>query len=307
MINEEDYCYIPQHPVSSNDPGYMFPLFKFMQQKHANKMLSEGEIYIPNLYSFSNSNIHSGLTYDNKESKDRSDVLVYCTSGLLFSDSLSWAIEDKKETCVMITDSNKFRDLIEKEVNKSEYDILGFRSCVYVGENFRPWNNPRRRYFMKEKIFREQREVRLVMVPKEKIPVGSEIEPLKIKIPEVTEYLIEIKIDKVVPEILRGKKTGTITSKIHRKDGISGSEFTIEKPFGVYSPAILCHFEPEPSLGFSDRKNNSPYVGANITSGDSDARKPVLVASMDGFGVFVCPTPVNSIENIEIICENSER
>jgi len=128
--------------------GIKIPLFKFLKPKYAASMLENGEVHLPCLSKFANGSSEESLVYDQCEgnysytgkgagapdipsfefssdcnldirglkvnipNQKLPDVLVYCTTGLLLSDSLSWALEEDKKSCVMIKDPEAFQRVI---------------------------------------------------------------------------------------------------------------------------------------------------------------------------------------------------
>lgn len=152
-----------------------FPLFKFLMSNYAEKMLNDGEIRLSNLYSFKSNNFggliddstegevniinlydeYNGLAEDveclillmlgkgYKNLKNITlqndlktpDALIYCTTAYLFSDSLSWAIEEGKESCIMITDPDAFFSLIHQHI-KDGYKYYRYGSCLYIKTDY---------------------------------------------------------------------------------------------------------------------------------------------------------------------------
>ena len=97
------------------------PFFKFMKKKYADKMLDEGEVHLPDIYSFRK---EEGLLGDNEEAiiykklprwylpkygkSNLENILCYCMNGYLITSSLKCLKEDKKESCIMIIDGRNF-------------------------------------------------------------------------------------------------------------------------------------------------------------------------------------------------------
>ena len=315
-IHSFNYCY--------EFKEYIFPLFKFMKAEHAKSMLKDGEIYLPLLSSFAID--EPSLTYDKKEGsfnfKDTysyrgdgenaphipgfhfepgsniniqnltvvsndiklPDVRIYCCSKILFSQSLNWALNDSRDTCIMITNPKKFRDCLVKQIGS---ECSEFNSCIYNDEKLANKDTDMRQfYWYKPTKYQNQDEVRMVISQLNK---HSGI----FKIPEIIDYLIEIKLD-IDTDILTGKKEGTITHEIIKKDGSASATFQVNKPFGIYSPLLLSLFESM-SLGFASYFDSNEFESINVTHCKADA--------VSGIIPMFC---VNEISNINRIIVRTE-
>ncbi|GAB2466524.1 hypothetical protein GCM10011375_32750 [Hymenobacter qilianensis] len=122
------------------------------------------------------------IIQDNYVHNDRNypDVYIYCTTKEPNKDVMKSFGAD---TCVEIADNHKFHTLIAEEMMYSKKLIHGLylhKSCIYEGRIVT--RDSLDNYWMKEPRHIHQREVRLVMPPKE---VGSTIEPVLISNPDI--------------------------------------------------------------------------------------------------------------------------
>jgi len=322
-----------------------FPLFKFMEKEHAKNMLANGEIYIPNLYSFKK-NKFGGLIDDNTEGEIfienhyakfdglaedvesimlltmgpgrkslrnitlgneiiNPDALIYCTTSFLFSDSLSWAIKEGKKSCVMISDSQIFFQIIHEKL-KHNYPNYSFGSCIYIKSDdgyFKESNADKNsmtnqimhdrflEFLLKPKRFSPQREVRAIFRNNSE-STNTEIQPEKITIPEIKKELIEVKFSDVDIDILSKKKEGKIKMINVLKSGIRYS-ITFETPRDLMTPIIYNHDGIR--IGFSSPKDKK-FVGGEIIG------EPPMYIPTIGTPIFAC-AELDKLSHIEIKTE----
>jgi hypothetical protein len=239
-----------------------------------------------------------------------SDALIYCAASKLFSDTLSWAFEDGKNTCIMIMDTTLFFSEVHNKI-KDEYDILGPQSCIYVksedGKIFEKnptansetnffLGNPASTFFAKPKSYEPQREVRAIFSPKNSVLMNSSSGHLNAKpisVPEIRSTLFEIMFEHCDPEVLLGKKAGEVCMKVHRLSG-QPTVFSIKEPRGVFSPVFFKGQNNESMMGLSyPGKNNDKFSGASVSNCD------VSFGVVDDQVVFAINAVLN-IEKIEI-------
>lgn len=192
--------------------------------------------------------------------------LVYCVTHQLHSDSLCWALDARKTTCIMILDPEKFVNLLKERL--SEYKFIGFHPCYYTdSENDRAIYKQKdigNRYFIKPKKYITQSEARLVLIPH---PDQQDLSAQTICIPELTDILIEIDISGVDESIVKKKKEGRILMEVVKKDSQVNSTFTISEPFGIYSP-LISTLKNIDYIGFGDfsqhGQQESHYINPSI-------------------------------------------
>jgi hypothetical protein len=154
-----------------NKSYWVMPAFKFQNQVNVQKLLEQGNVYIPNMEIFSNKNSFSGSiydeegtlelvnTYDNANLPDEqicglaskvkdkifAESLVvkekfkirpenlYCFARYFFPDTLLFSVQENKSSCVFITDILKFHKIVN-EKNRIARCLL-LNDCRYVGRN----------------------------------------------------------------------------------------------------------------------------------------------------------------------------
>ena len=242
-----------------------------------------------------------------------SDALIYCAASKLFSDTLSWAFEDGKNTCVMIMDTTLFFSEVHNKI-KDEYDILGPQSCIYVksedGKIFEknPTVNSETNFFLgnlastffaKPKSYEPQREARAIFSSKNNVLMNSSSGHLNAKtisVPEIRSTLFEIIFEHSDPEVLLGKKAGEVCMKVHLLNGES-TVFSIKEPRGVFSLVFFKGQNNESMMGFSYPANdNDVFVGASVIGSDA------AMTLVDNHVVFAS-NAISNIEKIEIYTE----
>jgi hypothetical protein len=231
------------------------------------------------------------------------DSLVFCTTSFLFSDSLSWAIKENKETCVMILDSTLFYNEIENALG-TQYHGIPPTSCEYnknINGILREINPDKHSHtnkylsnqhyisFTKPKNYEEQREVRTVFFKKDNITRASEGEllPISLNINTVNIY-IKIEFQNADKRILLNEKAGQIQIKINKKNG-EPSLFEIKKPKKLFTPVFM---KPLNILGFwHPLGENELYSGF----------KPTNCSAIGGEIPLFCGNKINNIKSIEIL------
>jgi len=339
MKNKQNLLYEPKIKE------IQFPLFKFLKSDHAKDMLQEGKIYIPNLYSFKKNrfggliddNTEGEVCIENhyesfdgyaedvesmmlltfgagkkklvnvtlKNEIKNPDALIYCTSSFLFSDTLSWAIKEGKESCIMISDSQLFFNLIYEKL-KHKYPLFKFGSCLYVksdeGIYYEPNANKNSltneimhdrfmEFFLKPKNFSSQREVRAIFRNNSE-SINDEIEPETLIIPEIRKLLFEIDFKNADVEILTERKKGRINMINVLKSGDKHS-VCFETPFNLMTPLIFN--QNVEKIGFSTPYDKK-FVGGNIIG------EPALYLSSIGTPIFAC-SELNNLSYIELNTE----
>ena len=118
----------------------IYPIFKFQAEEHAEAMLSNGNIHLSNIADFRDPQKYGGKTYDDREGQVKvyleneqgeieegieislENVFIFCASTDFLSDSLKWAIDEKKTDCVLITDIEEVSKRITNQI--SDLEIL---------------------------------------------------------------------------------------------------------------------------------------------------------------------------------------
>ena len=211
------------------------------------------------------------------------DVLIYCATSSFFSDTLIWAIGERKEKCVMIMDPALFFSTIHNRI-QDEFAVLGPQSCLYIkndnGKFFEtnPTTSSETNFllsnhltvpFTKPKRYEPQREARTIFYRKINPLSEDSTKPLDQKtifIPEAKDILREIAFENADVEVLLGQKSGTIYTRVHRHSG-EPTLFSIEEPRGVFSPVVFVGPTGEKMLGFY-YPNTNLYAGAKVGNCD---------------------------------------
>jgi hypothetical protein len=323
-----------------------FPLFKFLKNEHAQNMLEKGEVYISNLYSFKNNRFGGMIDdntegeiniinyYDDYEGKAEEiesimllllgpglkrlkdvtlenklinpDALIYCTTSYLLSDSLSWAIKEGKSSCVMISDSLYFFNIIYSKI-KNKYKDYKIGACSYVKSDngtIREANADKNsftnkilhdrflEFLLKPERFLPQREVRAIYRNNSE-SLDKTLEPEKLIIPEIKDFLFEIIFKDADIDILTKKKKGKI-KMINILN--SGEEYSaiFETPSNLMTPIIFNH-EGLILIGFSSPEDKT-FVGGHVIG------EPAMHIPSIGTPVFAC-TELRKLSHIEIRTE----
>lgn len=237
---------------------------------------------MPGIYVHPDANLNlRNFTVESPNNK-LPDVWVYCLSQFLLSQSLSWALAEGKTSCIMITNPKRFHDLIVK--NKTNAEFSDFKKCIY--SNDRPTADQDtdliNYYFYKPLKYKRQLEVRF-------IGIGPNLEPKTLCIPQLKNYVLEVDVNGVDPSVVNGETSGKIIHQTFLKDH-SISEFTIKKPFEIYSPVLMVTPNRKYSLRFGRFYNDEVFDTPEVTN----CEMGVLAGN---FSVFA----VNSLEKIRKI------
>lgn len=154
-----------------------------------------------------------------------SNILIYCVTRFLFSDSLKWAVEEKKDTCVLITDFEKFLSLLSSILEDVRFHSVG--ECNYLGriiEEKNPGAQSLTNYFLannhqiaylKPKEYKEQREIRAIWYSESK----EQITPITTDVQNISHLTLPVNISGIsFDEIKEGKiKVGARIHKLDKK------------------------------------------------------------------------------------------
>jgi len=237
------------------------------------------------------------------------DALIYCATSNLFSDTLIWAIQDGKNSCVMIMDAILFFSKVHNKI-KDEYDVLGPHSCAYIKNDYGKifeknptassetnflLGNTINALFTKPKKYEPQREARTIFFPKNIVTDNAPDKSLMAKtisVPEVKSTLLEIVFENSDTKILLGQTTGVIYMKVNKLFG-EPTIFSIQEPRGVFSPVFFEGPSNELMMGFCYPNDKKEWVRPTMINCET---------GIIGFGgtVVFASNAVSNIKNIEI-------
>lgn len=121
-------------------------LYKFGSSNHTASLIDAGNVFLSNISNFRDSGLHSGLIYDGREGQvslidgnDRHDIsvddaFIYCTTQELISESLEWAISEKKECAALIVDPQIFLGSLQANLAGFAEFLVG-GPCAYAGRD----------------------------------------------------------------------------------------------------------------------------------------------------------------------------
>ena len=299
---------------------YSFPAFKFLSEENAKKLLENGNVHIPNIMDFRDEKKYGGLIFDPREgiaqlhlpsvgyrgmdcnfgdSNDGSpltfqvdDAYIFCCASRFVTESLKWAIEDKKQKCVLITDVDKFVHRLT-EYFSDDLSLVSAKNCRYIGRDF-ALNKVNRDHFLKDinevlfikpKAYVNQMESRLVW---RTIDGSHSKNFFNANIP-LNDLLIPInyrgKVENLDVDINYQPGVTVVTKTPHANVSYGGQ--SIAK---VLSP-IVHHAEGREYLGFL-----SDYEGYYNCSFGGDI--PFMISP---FGVILCSVETSKIVSIDIL------
>tara|TARA_R110001606_G_scaffold350786_1_gene500930 strand:+ start:1349 stop:2314 length:966 start_codon:yes stop_codon:yes gene_type:complete len=147
----------------SNDVVFYQPQFRFLESSYLDAFIS-GQVYLSNILNFRKGDF-GGLIDDEREGEISlhdfnhdankretivydpcidEDIFVLCTTNNLVSESLFWALKEKRTSCCLIVRPNK---LIDEISSNPELTFIGRKNCDYSGRDFYnipsfcPWAN----------------------------------------------------------------------------------------------------------------------------------------------------------------------
>lgn len=272
-----------------HDNEYIFPIFKFQKDEHAERMWKNGNTHLTKLEEFRTGN-YGGMIHDPREGQvtisypydaaanfdirtkyeeiSIDNVYIYCASSDFLSDTLKLAIKDGKESCVLITDVEEFAFRVS--AISEELDFVGVRSCIYSGRDikedlFQPAGlaaeiaaNPMLAAWVKPIKYKSQREIRFIWKPK-----GSLVE-LKFFNCNINldNLLIPIKY-KGIEKLFENPGNHTVVTTIVTNTENDNPFFEINHPAEVFTPVIhKPRINDDYVLGFLSPSNT--IVGGHI-------------------------------------------
>ncbi len=228
-----------------------------------------------------------------------SNANIYCVTRYLFTDSLQWAKEEKKDSCVLITDYERFLSLASSAVEDVRFDSV--KECKYLGRTIEE-NNPGPQsltnYFLSEQRevaylkpidYQQQKEIRAIWYS----PTKDEATPITLDVDGVADLTLPIDISGInFDEIHKGDiKLG---ARIYKRDKTEPAEYVIEEPSGFFTPVIYCHKEGPRYFGFA-------YPGSIKKISNGLFKNANAGINYSPIGLIFCCVELDNIERIEFI------
>ncbi|MCF5904251.1 MULTISPECIES: hypothetical protein [Aeromonas] len=316
--------------LNNGECTYIFPAFKFQEKDHARLMLENGNVHLSNISVFRDSSRFSGQILDEKEGivtlhnsiatsvcdfyeqNNRhaypeaveiavSDVFVFCCTKYFLSDSLTWAISEGKQSCILITDVGEYIRRISSYY-ESTLEWVEAQECQYIGRDFfatsaTPYD-PTNYFiqknmnaaFVKPKEYAAQRELRLIWKPK------SSFQPQKFLNNDIeTQDLLIPVLFHDFDSSYRSSGRQRVGARIISKSGTSNAEYNISIPNEVFTPVIHTSNNDQ-MLGFL--ATSSHLSGGNFKGGQ-------IGILMSAIGPIVCNVYLKDIEYVEIFTKNA--
>ncbi|MDC5821758.1 hypothetical protein OPW19_18265 [Vibrio europaeus] len=308
----------------------MFPAFKFQEEKYAKSMLSDGNVHLSNISIFRDSSRFTGQILDKREGIATlhngipttkchnyaqnsihafphkldvivSDAYVFCCTKYFLSDSLTWAISEGKQCCVLITDVDEYINRVSLYF-KTSLEFKSAKECQYIGRDFvstsaTPYDNTNyfiqdelNAAFIKPKEYASQRELRLLWTPKSDVEVSDFLNDNV----ETTDLLIPVRFHDF-DESFSSFGNCTVGARILTKNGRGNAEYQIQVPNEVFTPVIHSN-GGEKMLGFLSTSNH--LSGGRFNGGHTGI-------FMSDIGCIVCNVYLSDIESIEIFTQSA--
>ena len=174
--------------------------------------------------------------------------IVYCAADSFFSDSLTWAVKHKKDSCIMIVDLHEFIDIATQYIG-DEHTRVDVRPCDYSGRFVDESNpgpeslttqhliDPVKRLFVKPITHVDQHEVRAVWRT-----AKGEAKPCKIQVPLLRNFTVPLNFPTITLENWSKAKAGigAVGVRVKKRDGQMG--VVIAKiPSDITSPVVFRH------------------------------------------------------------------
>ena len=236
------------------------------------------------------------------EELDFASAHIYCATRFFYSDSLEWAIGEKKDSCVLITDFEAFLRRVSDALDDLQF--LGVRECLYIGRDIEetdPGPNSlanylladlRRIAFVKPKKYASQRELRAVW---QRADGASEFEAINLDVPSVRDLCIPMDFSNVRRELLLNCKLPGVALgvRIVRKPPGVAAEYLLQAPLEVFSPVIF-RSRPEERwlLGCY-------YSGEERTFANGHTRNAEIGITISRIGPIFCCVHLDQIQRLE--------
>ena len=252
--------------ITQSGDGLIFPIFKFQAKDHARKMCDSGNVRLSNMCDFRRGK-HGGLIDDPREGRvslfyatdkvvgnttlhlrtdiSLDNVFIFCGSTDFFSKTLEWAISDKKESCVLITDISEVASRITTAI--PGLDLIGASPCTYSGRDIgiNGWCTELRDEisanallagFVKPKSHALQREFRILWEADPGLANESHI----IRDSNIQDFLIPISFDGL--HALFGKdQNHCVGAHVVTTHEEYDAHFSMQYPLATCSPVIHKH------------------------------------------------------------------
>ena len=228
---------------------------------------------------------------------------LYCATRWFFSDSLEWAIGERYDSCVLVTDFELFLRRVSDALNDLQF--VGVRECLYLGreiEETDPGPNSlanyllsdlRRIAFVKPKEYASQRELRAVW---ERTHKASEFEAINLDVPSVRALCIPMDFSNVQRELLLNPKSPdlALAVRIVRKPPGLAAEYQLQAPLELFSPVIFRSRAEEPWL------LGCYYSGEERTFSHGYAKNCEFGITLSEIGPIFCCVHLDEIQRLEL-------
>lgn len=248
--------------VQVSSRTYTLPLFKFLESLHADNLIQKGSLRLGNISKYRDPNL-GGLIYDKFEgivnlraeydiegthakitrntNLQIDGVFIYCTTRNLLSDSINWALGEKKDVCVLIVDPVDFARSITNAEIDGKLEFAGGGPCTYKGRTFRfeddlakqLYGNPFGASFLKDPEYEKQNEFRLAWLLNADEPTVPEHFVVQLSNKPKVILVLYKNLDKYFdPELW----VGMIGVRVFDHDGEELGGFELEQPRKIFFP-----------------------------------------------------------------------
>jgi hypothetical protein len=234
------------------------------------------------------------------EEIDSGNLLIYCMTRFMLSDSLIWAIGEKKESCALITDVEAAQNHISSAMTAESLTFYGIDDCIYAGRHVVDLDpsrtsvanyllvDRRRAAFIKPQEYASQREVRAIW-----LSAGDVLGPVTRSVPAIRELCIPVRFSGInVDTVKRPRHGDSIGGRMYRKSASNPAEFDMQQPWDVCSPVIHAIDGEEAMLGFY-------YAGASNTFAHMTFSNCSIGVLDSHIGRIFCSVPLSDVESIE--------
>ncbi|MBW2569099.1 MAG: hypothetical protein JRE23_07670 [Deltaproteobacteria bacterium] len=223
--------------------------------------------------------------------QDSPDCYIYPTTSSFFSSTLIQAVDDGKESCVMIKNPEQFFNVLTQNFNKGTY--IGIFPCLYGDRQLNLDWDKHKEYIkvlssvpasiVKPSKHIVYREVRTLWLKN-----SDRIKPEIFNVPELINFVTEVRFEDLdLTAIRNDSKQKRIGVEVIKKPGMKNAEFSIEMPNEVFTPVIF-ESEGKNVIGFKAESNTTEYKGPTVSNAD-------IGVAMTDVGPLFC---VNYIDDI---------
>lgn len=231
------------------------PLFKLLKAGHADALLSRGTVHFPTLFECRDAARYGGTTCDPTEGRgwracsnqwlEAENCHIYCASSHLLSRSLEWALQEGKQSCVMIWDPERFFSAVNAAL-ADEHHLVAVRPCLYVKSRkanlFQSGlvtfdqlvDDAALVPFLKPLQHESQLEIRALIKPRR----SAEVSALTINVPAVREYLLPVNFSEVSVSSLadRNRRLG---ARLNLHKSSQKHFFVVAEPRESFSAVVI--------------------------------------------------------------------